>query len=795
MSFGPYVESGWALCRIRPGTKAPVGDNWQHRESAVRDSGIANGLMAAGLCHAWSGTCAIDVDNWDAANAYLKAVGIDLESLFIAEDSVQISSGRKGRGKLLYALSNLLPTLKVAPYKAPGKKDPSKLETFHGLELRCATAAGQSVQDVLPPTIHPDTGQPYEWLYGDPVMGHWSNLPPLPAALRALWEAQAAPAPSASDPAKDARGLGLRELAELIIKRDPDDYEEWIKIGQILHHETQGSRDGYQLWDRWSRQSDKYSEAKTQTWTRWNGFGQNDGTAHAATVGQLIQERVAAPTEFAINETPVHDPEEPEDTGATREIDAVLRPRVVYLLDQRRYYHKPLLKDHKGFTPGLDDIGAQALQGEAFDVLYTPFMPIREQLVTAKDGSKRTQTVVEDPRKCVKRSRRIEKVNGIGFHPGAGRVFVEEDGNRMYNEYSLVPVEPLRAKPHELDAWAFLCSRIEDDSFRSWLLRFFAHMLAKPGVKIQSAPLLVSDTQGTGKTTWMQTIPQILLGEKWVNEISSEQLAKSFNSYLARTWWVTIEELKTDGPRMDRIAIANKMKPWITSKTIPVEFKGLDVYKIYNRVQIGASSNFRDTMQLDNSDRRWGVGHVVEHAMTEAEKAGLFKDFLSTPRAPGVVRWLIQQENLTGFSPTALPPSTAEKRSMIDFGHGPWTVFLAECMADCQTPFDRDIVNCADVQVAMKGIVNNISRKQIATMLRKPPFNAVQTRTADSAYFCWRNQKFWEGRPAIEWEDHRETAIRPPGATNQRVPVAILNVAGEDEAPENLEFTDLLGAI
>lgn len=751
--------------------------------------------MSAGICHAWSGTCALDVDNWDVANAYLKAAGIDLESLFLAEDSVQISSGRKGRGKLLYALPNLLPTLKLAPYKAPSKKDPSKLETFHGLELRCATAAGQTVHDCAPPTIHPDTGQPYEWQYGDPLTGHWSNLPPLPAALRGLWQAQATPAASASDPAKDARGLGLRELAELIIKRDPDDYEEWIRIGQIVHHETQGSREGYTLWDRWSRQSEKYSDAKTQTWTRWNGFGQNDGTAHAATVGQLIQERVAAPSEFALNEAAPVDPEEVEDSGATRDIDAVLRPRVVFLLDQRRYYHKPLPKGHKGFTAGLDEVGSQALHSEAFDILYTPYMPIKESQVKLKDGSVRTNTAPEDPRRCVKQSRRIEKVNGIGFHPGAGRIFVEEDNNRMYNEYFPVLVEPLRPKPHELDAWAFLCSRIEDDNFRSWLLRFFAHMIAKPGVKIQSAPLLVSDTQGTGKTTWMQTIPQLLLGERWVNEISSEQLAKSFNSYLARTWWVTIEELKTDGPRMDRIAIANKMKPWITSKTIPVEFKGLDVYKIYNRVQLGASSNFRDTMQLDNSDRRWGVGHVAEHALTEAEKVSLFKDFLDTPRAPGVVRWLMQQESLTGFSPTALPPSTVEKRSMIDFGHGTWTVFLSECIADGRTPFDRDIVNCATVQEAMKGISNNISRKQIATMLRKPPFSAVQSRTADGVYFCWRNQPFWQDQPSIEWERHVETAVRPVGATNQRVPVAILRVAGEDEPLNEPDFSDLLGAV
>ena len=788
MSFGEYVEHGWALCRIRPGTKAPTPEGWQRQENAIRSPQIAYSLLAAGLVHEWSGTCAIDIDDWDVAEAYLKTHGIDLSALFMAHDAVQLLSGKLGRGKLLYRLEVPLPTIKLAPYEGPVDEQTGKPKKYKALELRCAGA-----QDVLAPSIHPELGTPYFWQYGDPVMGHWSNLPPLPAVLRALWQTQTGGAPSASDPAKDARGLNLRELAELIIKRDPDDYEEWIKIGQILHHETQGSRDGFQLWDRWSRQSDKYSDAKTQTWTRWNGFGQNDGTAYAATVGQLIQERVAAPTEFALAE-PVRDPEEPEDTGPTREIDAVLRPRVVFLLDQERYYHKPLPKGHKSFQAGLDTIGAQALKGPAFDILYAPFMPHRETIITAKDGSKKAQTVVEDARRCVRNSRRIPKVNGVGFHPGAGRIF-QDTGGDFFNEYEPYVVEALRPKPHELDAWAFLCSRIEDDTFRSWLLRFFAHMLAKPGVKIQSAPLLVSDTQGTGKTTWMQTIPRLLFGDRWVREISSSMLASNFNAYLTSTWWIAIEELKTDGPRMDRLTIANKIKPWITSPTIPVEFKGLNAYNIPNRMQIGASSNFRDSMHLDSGDRRWGVMRVVEHQMTEAEKAGLFTDFLNTDRGPGVVRWLVQQQSLTGFSPSALPPETAAKRVMVEAGYGPWETKLAEAMVDGTTPFDRDVIALEDVQMILRSLNAEVSRKRVGMLLGKPPFSVSRKSTGSKILYCWRNQVFWDGQSCADWEAHRESGNRPAGALNTRVPVAILGAAGEDETSEDTDFSDLLGAV
>jgi hypothetical protein len=783
MSFAEYVQAGWALCRIKPGTKGPSGDNWQLRESAIRDVDGAAALMSAGLCHAWSGTAALDIDNWDVAEKWLTEQGVNLQAYFDSPDAVQISSGRRGRGKLLFRLPTPMPTLKLAPYKAPGKKNPEKLETFHGLELRCATAGGLTVQDVLPPTIHPETGQPYEWVYGDPLLGHWSELPPLPAALEALWRAHTYTAPTAAEPAKDRRGATMAELQTLIAAEDPDDYENWIRIGQILHHETEGSAAGFQLWDKWSRQSDKYSDGKTRSQERWAGFGQNDGTGFAATVGSLVQSRVAQPEEFALTS------EKPEevglDTRASTSIEAILKPRITYLLDQERFYHKPLLIGEAGFTPGLDTVGAMGLKPMAFDILYAPFMPIIEDT----EGKPK----VADPRQSVRRSKFIEKVNGVGFHPGAPRIFVEEDGNRYLNEYEPINVAPLRPNSRELDIWQFLCTRIEDPVFQSWLRKFYAFALAKPGVKIQAAPLLVSDTQGTGKTTWMQTIPQLLYGARWVREVSSDLLGKSFNAFLAGTWWVAIEELKTDGPRMDRIAIANKLKPWITSKTIPIEFKGLNAYQIVNRVQLTASSNFRDTLQLDNSDRRWGIGRVVERAWTEAEKQEVVKGFIDSPRAAGVLRWLIQQENLTGFSPTAAPPQTAEKTTMIQVGLGQWETHIAEMMLDGKPPFDRDIVGCEDIQEALRTANVHLSRKRAAMMLRKAPFNVVSKSTGTQVLYCWRNCSLWEHLSAANWSEHRDTGMRFDGAWTLKVPVAIRSAAGEDESPD--EFSDLLGAI
>lgn len=51
-----------------------------------------------------------------------------------------------------------------------------------------------------------------------------------------------------------------------------DDYDTWIKIGMALYSCEEGKRsDMFELWDRWSRQSNKYREYDVRK--RWNSFG------------------------------------------------------------------------------------------------------------------------------------------------------------------------------------------------------------------------------------------------------------------------------------------------------------------------------------------------------------------------------------------------------------------------------------------------------------------------------------------------------------------------------------------
>jgi len=270
-----YAAQGWSLVEFPADRKGPQHPDWNHPQNVTRDPEEAEHFTQnMGLCHALSGTCALDLDDLQLALPYLTAAGLDGQALLDASDAVRISSGRPNRAKLLYRIPDGVDPLSLI----------SQRPRESGLELRCAARTGYTVQDVLPPSIHPVTQKPYTWEYGDDLAGHWSVLPPLPEGLLALWRSLAAtPLPSTNAAPK---GLAADRLRGMLSRLDPDcDYHEWTKVCAALHHETEGAEWGLDLWDEWSAGGSKY-KSRADLAGHWNSFGNYKG--RPVTVQSLI---------------------------------------------------------------------------------------------------------------------------------------------------------------------------------------------------------------------------------------------------------------------------------------------------------------------------------------------------------------------------------------------------------------------------------------------------------------------------------------------------------------------------
>jgi hypothetical protein len=251
-----YVAHGIALIDIPPRQKGPNSPGWNEEENAITDPKRAGALCGnIGIAHAYCSplpTMALDIDDLPKARAWLAERGIDLDTLLDADDAVQILSGKEDSAKLLYLLpADVLPI--------PMKKivNPETGDTV--LEFRCASANGLTVQDVLPPSIHPDTGRPYQWA----GKGNWRSIPTIPLALLTVWESLLKPVAAQScgvrTNADDSSSITLapetiQHLRSALLSMKADDYDLWINCGMALKPLGDVGRG---LWLEWSLTSKK----------------------------------------------------------------------------------------------------------------------------------------------------------------------------------------------------------------------------------------------------------------------------------------------------------------------------------------------------------------------------------------------------------------------------------------------------------------------------------------------------------------------------------------------------------
>jgi putative DNA primase/helicase len=169
-----YVERfGLALTPLRG--KAPIREGWNLDENLLRTPGAAREYFSRnphdniGACLEASGLVSIDADHHEGALRVLAAEGIDLDALIASTPTI---IGRAPRLEFKAPNATLGRKSVVWPPRAVGEKPVTVVELRAG-----------RVQDVLPPSIHPDTKQLYRW-----VTPPRDGFPPLPESLLRLWQ-------------------------------------------------------------------------------------------------------------------------------------------------------------------------------------------------------------------------------------------------------------------------------------------------------------------------------------------------------------------------------------------------------------------------------------------------------------------------------------------------------------------------------------------------------------------------------------------------------------------------------
>ena len=99
-----------------------------------------------------------------------------------------------------------------------------------------------------------------------------------------------------------------RLINEVLPHLDPDSgYNDWLQVGQAMHHQGQGDHNWLEAWDEWSGNSNKYKTGECEF--RWMSFSKQRYDGGVITLGTLIkrakEERIRRDAQIPIERHPL----------------------------------------------------------------------------------------------------------------------------------------------------------------------------------------------------------------------------------------------------------------------------------------------------------------------------------------------------------------------------------------------------------------------------------------------------------------------------------------------------------
>lgn len=757
-----YIETfGMALVPIEPGEKAPKGNGWNQPGGYITEAAKAEAFWTANPQHNMgvvlgpSRVCSLDVDHVEYCRTVMRDVlDADLDKI-AAEHPTLV--GNPARFRVMFALPEGVDFSRRS-LSWPNPKDPDGSQHKQvTLALKVAREAGDAeqvaglqaqqkalapvtvlelraglVQDVLPPSIHPDTGKPYFWR-NPPSDG----LPELPGDLVRTWQhwdafkrmaLEACPwAPVASVPV--SKPLMRPAVVEGDRPSVIDAYNRATNVESLLQqhgYQRRGKRwlapqsssglpgvnvlvengcsrvfshhgadplanghmnDAFEVFCILEHHGD--AKAATKAAARVLGIEYQRPAGNDAAGGELPPTPTAeaaattagggegmtllqAKRRFALIEptTSVWDQDKRHQLKKTAFEALVGKPLATewYALGDKRLVPKEQVAEFEAAKklarkketatdlPPLERYVYIDGTKEAWDKTKKRRLPEGALKMALGDGY---GLWVNSPQ------RRVVDVEHIVFDPT-----MTKDPATYINTFEGLPLEPVR----DDDACAnlrwligFLCNGHAKAA--QWLTRWLAYPLQHTGAKMDTAVLMHSIMEGSGKSLLFSVVMGQLYGQ-YAATVGQTQLEGNFNAWQSGKLWAVFEEVVSRDQRYNQVG---KIKQLITGTTVRIESKFVNGWEESSHMNAVFLSNEIMPWPISETDRRFLVMWPEETLPPERQQA--IKHELANGGVAALYAWLLAVD-LGDFDQQTKPPVTEARERLVALSRAAWQTFL-----------------------------------------------------------------------------------------------------------------------
>ena len=532
-------------------------------------------------------------------------------------------------------------------------------------------------------------------------------------------------------------GLTLDDLTAYVTKLpagDLEGYSSWLKVGMALHHQTDGKKDGFLIWDHWSKASSHYDYQECRD--KWRTFANRssiskptrfdyvisraggravvDTAGSAAALLTTLDDLLARASSIDTLE---------DYTEFKREVRAIL-PHALPL-DGRRMIAKEL---HDAFGKakglGITDIRNELLPkkrsvngaGAVVDTDGNSILPdwaapwvyveitcefahtelhyaIRREAFNAKYDRLPDVLLADKPASayCLTDLNMPTVVDKI-FWPGGGRI-LEVEGKQMLNTYHPSGVTPCAAEDISVEGQAAIDLMlahvdfvIADPREREILLDFLTYVYKNPGKRVGWA-LVLQGSQGSGKS-FFAVLMQHMMGTG-VTNIEPAAIEGRFTGWAHGSTLIVIEEIRISGT--SRYTVLDRLKPFVSNSYIAIEEKGRDHRTVPNFSSYLMFTNHKDAIPIGDGDRRYCAifSRIQSQEMLYTElggKAGsetYFDQLFSAvdTHSSALAHYFDSRVISGNFNPNGRAPETSAREVMIEYALSPDRLALEDAIS------------------------------------------------------------------------------------------------------------------
>lgn len=280
---------GVAFHWLVPRSKRPIGNDWSNAKRATykdledtyrKGNNVGVRLGPISDIDGYN-LHAIDLDIRD--KKYEKEAYVALNDLFEGYDVSEfptVQSGSMGSSRHFYFMTDGdFGSRKLAHSEGGVGDDDGHKHWYWEIEL-----FGKGKQVACPPSIHPDTRKPYKWIQEIDFEG--------PPIVESDFIAELLGIDEDIVYDNDILQFSVEEVESYVRDLDDtwaEDRDTWIKVGMALHHEFEGSDDGFDIWCDFARRSKKFSFSEHRF--QWKSL--KNKTGKPVTMKSVIEEVIA----------------------------------------------------------------------------------------------------------------------------------------------------------------------------------------------------------------------------------------------------------------------------------------------------------------------------------------------------------------------------------------------------------------------------------------------------------------------------------------------------------------------